>query len=219
MSRKRKQYSSGQFFIRADGMYAPFPALDKRGIVQTRFVKIKTKGVSPSAIKKARLKRLHELKYSYDKHYRAWKKEQPQHPPQRNILLLISIGDYKHVSFDIIIKRVFAADDFKNLIERSSSVEVAHERIRNETIEMAAAKLRSNGHYGLASMLKHNTEIDYVAGGEYTWTDEQLAEVAFTRFDIRDDDRLAEVNSKRITPKEYDAKNQKKIEVDRHGNK
>ena len=154
-------------------------------------------------------KKLHAKGYKYDKTLKLWKIEQ-----QRNILLLISIGDYKHVSFDIIIKRVFAADDFKNLIERSSSVEVAHERIRNETIEMAAAKLRSNGHYGLASMLKHNTEIDYVAGGQYIWTDEQPAEVAFTRFDIRDDDRLAEVNSKRVVPKEYDAKNQKKIEVD-----
>ena len=154
-------------------------------------------------------KKLHLKGYVYDKKLKLWKKKQ-----QRNILLLISIGDYKHVSFDIIIKRVFAADDFKNLIERSSSVEVAHERIRNETIEMAAAKLRSNGHYGLASMLKHNTEIEYVAGGQYTWTAEQPADVTFTRFDIRDDDRLAEVNSKRITPKEYDAKNQKKIEVD-----
>ena len=162
-------------------------------------------------------RKLHVKGYAYDKKLKLWTKEQIQLPlqrKQRNILLLISIGDYKHVSFDIIIKCVFAADDFKNLIERSSSVEAAHERIRNETIDMAAAKLRSNGHYGLASMLKHNTEIDYVAGGEYTWTDEQPAEVAFVRFDIRGEDRLAEVNSKRVVPKEYDAKNQKKIEVD-----
>ena len=150
-------------------------------------------------------KKLHDKGYYFDKKAKLWKRE--------NILLLISIGDYKHVEFDIIIKRVFAAEEFENLIERSKTIEDAHEKIRKETIDMAAAKLRANGHYGLAKMLLHNTNIDYVSGGEYTWTEEQSSAAEFTRFDIRNEDRLAEINSKRKTPEKYNTK-QKKIEVD-----
>lgn len=86
------------------------------------------------------------------------------------------------------------------------------ELIRNETIDMAAAKLRNNGHFGLASMLKHNTDIDYVEGGEYTWTDEKTQDAEFTRFDIKGQSRLDDIKSKRIVPQEYDAKKQKKID-------
>lgn len=133
---------------------------------------------------------------------------------EKNILLLISIGDYKHVDFDIILKRIFDPEDFKNLVNRSKSVESAHERIKNETIDMAAAKLRNNGHFGLAAMLKNNEEVDYVKGGEYTWTEEQPCDVEFVRFDIRKQNRLKEINTKRVT--EY--KKQKKLD-DENGNK
>ncbi len=197
------------FVLRKDGnKYAPFLALDKNGRKQTRYVKIKTEGISKSAIQKAKLKRLHEL--NYVKEHNIWKKEQPT----ENVLLLISIGDYKHVKFDIIIKRIFSADDFKNLIERDKTIEAAHERIRNETISQAVQLLRSKGHFGLASMLKNNTDIDYVAGGEYTFTDEQPQDVEFTRFDIRNDSRLEEIKTKREIPKNYDKDKQQKIEVD-----
>jgi hypothetical protein len=151
-------------------------------------------------------KKLHSRGYGYDKKTLCWKL------PEQNVLLLISIGDYKHTSFDIIIKRVFSADEFKNLMLRSKEIETAHERIRNETIDMAAAKLRNNGHFGLASMLKHNTDIDYVEGGEYTWTDEKTQDAEFTRFDINGQSRLNDIKSKRIVPQEYDAKKQKKID-------
>lgn len=164
------------------------------------------------------IKKKNLIKYDRKKQY-VKIKEQRTHDKvwvyfariEHNIMLLISIGDYKHVSFDIIIKRVFSADDFKNLIERSKTVEDAHERIRNETIDMAAADLRSRGHFGLANMLKKNTEIEYVQGGEYTWTDEPVQDTHFIRFDIRRESRLQEILSKRDVPKEYDAKNQKKI--------
>lgn len=168
-------------------------------------------------------KKLHDRGYYFDKKAKLWKAEElraaaeqeraetEQRP--KNILLLISIGDYKHVEFDIIVKCVFSAEEFKNLIERSKTIEDAHERIRKETIDMAAAKLRANSHYGLAKMLLHNTEIDYVAGGEYTWTEERPTAAEFTRFEIRNEDRLAEINAKRKTPEEYSTK-QKKIEVD-----
>lgn len=156
-------------------------------------------------------KKLHSQSYEYNKKTACWQKKQKQ-----NVLLLISIGDYKHTSFDIIIKRVFAWADFKNLVERSKTIEEAHDRIRNETIGMAVQQLRNNGHFGLASMLKHNTDVDYVAGGEYTWTDEQPADIRFTRFNIRSNDRLIEINSKREVPHQYSKydKEQKKIEVD-----
>jgi hypothetical protein len=154
---KQKNNEHLLFVLRKDGnKYAPFLALDKNNRKQTRYVKIKTEGISKSAIQKAKLKRLHELNYIYTNN--VWKKEQPA----ENVLLLISIGDYKHVKFDIIIKRVFSADDFKNLIERDKTIEAAHERIRNETISQAVQLLRSKGHFGLASMLKNNEEIDYV---------------------------------------------------------
>ena len=145
------------------------------------------------------------------KHNKVWVYRAKETVKEQNVKLLISIGDYKHVSFDIIIKRVFSAADFKNLIERSKTVDDAHERIRNETIDMAVADLRSRGHFGLANMLKKNTEIDYVQGGEYTWTDEPAQDTHFTRFDIRGESRLKEILSKREVPKEYNAKNQKKI--------
>ena len=156
-------------------------------------------------------RKLHVRGYSYSHYSRCWQQRVEPPPPEQNILLLISIGDYRHTEFDIIIKRVFTADDFKNLVQRSKTIEQAHERIRNETIEMAAAKLRSNKQYGLAKMLQHNTDIDYVAGGEYTWTDEQPTDVEFTRFDIRNSDRLKDIQSKRIIPEGYDVKKQKKI--------
>lgn len=136
---------------------------------------------------------------------------------EKNILLLISIGDYKHVDFDIILKRIFDPEDFKNLVNRSKSVESAHERIKNETIDMAAAKLRNNGHFGLAAMLKNNEEVDYVKGGEYTWTEEQPCDVDFVRFDIRKKNMLKEINSKRVTEYKKQKKlddNDKKLKVD-----
>ena len=163
-------------------------------------------------------KKLHQRGYSYDKSVRVWREEATEQkkiekPKLQNVKLLLSVGDYKHTEFDVIIKRVFSGEEFRNLIERSGNIEDAHNRIRDETIDMAAAKLRANGHYGLAKMLLHNTNIDYVSGGEYTWTEEQSSAAEFTRFDIRNEDRLAEINSKRKTPEKYNTK-QKKIEVD-----
>ena len=155
-------------------------------------------------------KRTHNKVFVYFAKETKPKETEPKKTEQ-NVLLLISIGDYKHVSFDIIVKRAFTADDFKNLIKRSKTVEDAHERIRNETINLAIADLRSRGHFGLANMLKNNTDIDYVEGGEYTWTDEPAQDTHFTRFDIRGHSRLQEILGKREVPKEYDAKNQKKI--------
>ena len=164
-------------------------------------------------------KKLHSGGYEYNKKTACWQQEQQRKKSKKeeqtqNILLLISIGDYKHVKFDIIIKRVFSTDDFKNLVERDKTIEAAHERIRNETISQAVQLLCSNGHFGLASMLKNNTDIDYVAGGEYTWTDDQPADVEFIRFDIRNNSRLEEIKTKREIPKTYDKNKQQKIEVD-----
>lgn len=146
-------------------------------------------------------KKLHALGYVYDRKRLYWKRQ------TNNVLLLISVGDYKHVKFDVIIKRVFSAEDFKNCMQRSRKIDTAHERIRNETIDMAARLLRSNGHFGLASMLESNNHIDYVVGGEYTWTSEQPSETTFTRFEIRGEDRLKDILSKRKIQKKIDDDN------------
>jgi hypothetical protein len=157
-------------------------------------------------------RKLHKRGLFYDVKRRYWKPVE-QAPVEQNVLLLIAIGDYKHMKFDIILKRVIAAADFKNLIERSKNIEAAHIRIFEETLNMGLAFLRSRGHFGLVSMIKSNVNIDYVAGGEYTWTAEQPQEAHFIRFDIRDKDRLQEVLNMRIVPEQYSkySKFQKKI--------
>ena len=162
-------------------------------------------------------KKLHALGYVYDRKRLYWKRPETTEyeteeeviykPETNNVLLLISVGDYKHVKFDVIIKRVFSAEDFKNCMQRSRKIDTAHERIRNETIDMAARLLRSNGHFGLASMLESNNHIDYVVGGEYTWTSEQPSETTFTRFEIRGEDRLKDILSKRKIQKKIDDDN------------
>lgn len=177
--------------------------------------------------KKTVYKKLHRQGYRYERLGREWimvqelhlepEQKRPEQPeetePEQNVMLLISIGDYKHAEFDIIIKRIFTAQDFRNLVERSDTVEESHMRIRNETIDMAIAKLRENGHFGLASMMKHNSNIDYVLGGEYTWTSEAAQDVEFTRFLIRGTDALKQINSKRAVPLNYN-KRQSKINED-----
>lgn len=169
--------------------------------------------------KKTVYKKLHLRGYNYNRNTKCWQKTTEKlnvKLPMQNVKLLLSIGDYKHTEFDIIIKRVFSAEQFKNLVERSSNITDAHNRIRDETIDMAAASLRNNGHFGLAKMLKNNSSVDYVVGGEYVWTDEQPADAEFTRFQIRGEDRLLEIASKRRVPHEYGSsgKEQKKLKKD-----
>ena len=78
---------------------------------------------------------------------------------------------------------------------------------------MAAADLRSRGHFGLAKMLGKNINIDYVEGGEFVETGESETNgIVFERFDIRGDDRLSEINGNRKVPKSYDTEKQRKIE-------
>jgi hypothetical protein len=215
---KKVKYLMGQFFIRANGDYAPFKAIDKLNRIQTRYVKLKNRGRSDYAVQKERLKRLHKLGYTYNKNKKAWDKKRKEQKPlkkeikkEQNILLLISIGDYKHTKLDIIIKRVFSADEFKELISRSKTIEDAHERIRNETINIAIQKLRENKHFGLASMIKNNTDIDYVTGGQYEWTEQPQQDTHFIRFDIKGISRLNEINEERIVPDNYDTKIQRKL--------
>lgn len=215
-----KRYSKGQMVIRKDGIYAPFVVQDKNNRIQTRYAKIHPKSLTIGSIEYAKLKRLHELNKIYDRHNKSWKQkielknepeneqpeneqpenEQPENEQtenEQNVNLTISIGDYEHTEFDIILKRVFSKEEYQNLIERSSSVEIAHERMRKETIDMAILQLRKNKHFGLAKMLKNNDNIDYVEGGEYTWTNEQPQEAEFIRFDIRGQNKLKEISTKR----------------------
>ena len=165
-------------------------------------------------------RKLHERGLSFDRKARLWREpiieiteeitKQIQKEP--NIKILISIGDYKHVDFDIIIKRVITSEDFRNLVSRNPE-DGTYERIRSETIDMAAADLRSRGHFGLAKMLGKNINIGYVEGGEFVETGESETNgVVFERFDIRGDDRLSEINGNRVVPKGYDTSKQRKIE-------
>lgn len=165
-------------------------------------------------------RKLHERGFSYDRKARLWREpiieitEEIKKPIQKepNIKILISIGDYKHVDFDIIIKRVISSEDFRNLVSRNPE-DGTYERIRSETIDMAAADLRSRGHFGLAKMLGKNINIDYVEGGEFVETGESETNgIVFERFDIRGDDRLSEINGNRKVPKSYDTEKQRKIE-------
>ena len=165
-------------------------------------------------------RKLHERGFSFDRKARLWREpiieitEEIKKPIQKepNIKILISIGDYKHVDFDIIIKRVISSEDFRNLVSRNPE-DGTYERIRSETIGMAAVDLRSRGHFGLARMLGKNINIDYVEGGEFVETGESETNgIVFERFDIRGDDRLSEINGNRKVPKGYDTAKQRKIE-------
>lgn len=151
--------------------------------------------------------------------YKKWKKDKEYSAKdkswiikRRNIKLLISVGDYKHVHFDIILKRVFSEKEYRLLLERSKdNEEYAHTRIRDDTIKSGISLLIENKHYGLASMLRHNVNIEYVVGGEYTWTNERPQPTHFIRFEIRGKDRLEEIKLVRKVPEGYDTK-QKKLE-------
>lgn len=114
-----------------------------------------------------------------------------------NVRIIVSIGDYKNVHFDILTEMVITKEIYDSKTD---------EQWINFMCEEAQRELRKHKHYGLAEMIRKNT---YTRGIDIDYTKEPLSPFKFIRFIVRDKDRLAEVLRDRPTEYKKEDKEQK----------
>lgn len=115
----------------------------------------------------------------------------------KNVRIIVSVGDYKHTSFDILMSKVVSKDEYNGK---------TNEQWINYMCEEAQRKLRKNKQYGMAEMIRNNTNT---RGIDAEYTNDNKEEFKFTRFDIRGEDKLKEMTSKRVDTYKKEDKEQK----------
>ena len=157
-------------------------------------------------------KKLHERGYSYDRHQGLWMPGEPVSMPkpkkpilkrksrEPNKKLVVAVGDYKGVEFDILILQIMTNGEY--------DMYTSPEGLRDEILDRAASLLRDRGQFGLAAMLDKSTTVH---GLEVTDTQENEMGPEFVRFKIRGDERLSEILTKREVPDMYKKHKQVKL--------
>ena len=157
-------------------------------------------------------KKLHERGYSYDRHQGLWMSGEPVSMPkpkkhakkpksrESNKKLIVAVGDYKGVAFDILIQQIMDSQEYGQYISL--------EGLRDEILDRAASLLRDRGQFGLAAMLDKSTTV---RGLEVTDTQEDVSAPEFVRFKIRGEERLDEIKTKREVPDMYKKYKQAKL--------